>query len=146
MKETKAPDGYITDSSSRIVTVNGNDSATFVFTNTVKPGLKITKIDKHTGERLEGAVVRIAGLSGSDVWEKTTDKNGEIFLSEIDEGVYTVQEITAPKGYQLNGELYHLTASAGKTSELTIENSRKPSLTVKKYDSLTGEFMAGTSF
>ena len=146
VKETKAPDGYIADSSSRIVTVNGNDSATFVFTNTVKPGLKITKIDKHTGERLEGAVIRIAGLSGNDVWEKTTDKNGEILLSEIDEGVYTVQEITAPKGYQLNRELYHLTASAGKTSELTIENSRKPSLTVKKYDSLTGEFMAGTSF
>ena len=146
VKETKAPDGYIADSSSRIVTVNGNDSATFVFTNTVKPGLKITKIDKHTGERLEGAVIRIAGLSGNDVWEKTTDKNGEIFLPEIDEGIYTVQEITAPKGYQLNGELYHLTASAGKTSELTIENSRKPSLTVKKYDSLTGEFMAGTSF
>lgn len=146
VKETKAPDGYIADGSSRIVTVNGNDSATFVFTNTVKPGLKITKIDKHTGERLEGTVVRVTGLSGNGVWEKTTDKNGEILLSEIDEGVYTVQEITAPKGYQLNGELYHMTASAGKTSELTIENSRKPSLTVKKYDSLTGKFMAGTSF
>ncbi len=146
VKETKAPDRYIADNSSRTVEVKGNESATFVFTNTVKPSIRITKIDKHTGEKLEGAVVRIVNLSGNDVWEKTTDKNGEITLSEIDEGVYTVQEITAPEGYQLNGELYHLTASAGKTNELTIENSRKPSLTIKKYDSLTGEFMAGTSF
>ncbi len=146
VKETKAPDGYVADNSSRIVEVKGNESATFVFTNTVKPSIKINKIDKYTGEKLEGAVVRIVNLSGNDVWEKTTDKNGEIILSEIDEGVYTVQEITAPEGYQLNGELYHLTASAGKTNELTIENSRKPSLTIKKYDSLTGEFMAGTSF
>ena len=146
VKETKAPDGYIADNTSRIATVNGNDSATFVFTNTVKPSIKITKIDKHTGEKLEGAVVRIVNLSDNDVWEKTTDKNGEILLSGIDEGIYTVQEITAPEGYQLNGELYHVTAVAGKTNELTIENARTPSLTIKKYDSLTGEFMAGTSF
>lgn len=98
VKETKAPDGYIADNSSRIVEVKGNESATFVFTNTVKPSIKITKIDKHTGEKLEGAVVRIVNLSGNDVWEKTTDKNGEILLSGIDEGIYTVQEITAPRG------------------------------------------------
>lgn len=74
VKETKAPDGYIADSSSRIVTVNGNDSATIVFTNTVKPGIKITKIDKHTGERLEGAVVRITGLSETTFGRKLPTK------------------------------------------------------------------------
>ena len=146
VRETKAPDGYVADDNQRIVDIHGNDYATFVFTNTIKPTLKVSKIDADTGDFLPGAVVRIVNLSGSDVFEKTTDKNGEIFLTGLTEGIYTVQEIKAPEGYLLNSDIHYITAVAGESNELVIENHRKPSLTVKKYDSLTGEFMAGTSF
>ena len=57
-----------------------------------------------------------------------------------------MQEITAPAEYLLDDTLHHVTVVAGENNALVLENDRKPSLTVKKYDSLTGEMMAGTTF
>lgn len=146
VSEIKAPDGYVIDDSTRTISLDGNESATFIFTNTIKPKLKITKVDSVTGERLSCAVIRITNLSGTEIHEKTTDSKGEIVLEGINEGIYTVQEITAPDGYLLNSELFHVDAKAGGSYEITIPNTKKPSLRIKKYDSLNGKAMPGTIF
>ena len=91
-------------------------------------------------------MIRISNLSGSTTVDKTTNANGEIFLEDLEEGLYTVQEITAPKGYLLNDTLHHVEVQAGSNNELVIANTRKPSLTIKKYDSLTGKPMANVRF
>lgn len=144
--EIKAPDGYLIDDAHRIIKVEGNGSATFVFTNTKKPTMKITKVDADTGAYLPGAVVKITNLSGGFSEEKTTDENGRIELSDLEEGIYIVQEISAPGGYLLNDKVHYVKVEAGKNSEVVISNYRKPSLTIKKYDSLIGKPMAGTKF
>jgi len=144
--EVTAPEGYVMNTESRSFEAVADGSTTLVFTNTKKPDIKITKIDSDTGKPLSGAVIRIANASGSQTLDKTTDENGEILLDGINEGIYTVQEITAPEGYLLNSTLYHVDAKAGEENSLVIPNTRKPSLTISKYDSLTGKPLADTKF
>lgn len=144
--ETAAPEGYVADIASRTFEAVAGGSVQLIFTNTRKPSLKVTKIDANTGKALAGAVIRISNLSGSTTVDKTTNADGEIFLEDLEEGLYTVQEITAPKGYLLNDELHHVEVQAGSNNELVIANTKKPSLTIKKYDSLTGKPMANVRF
>lgn len=144
--ETAAPEGYVIDSESRTFEAIAGESVQLIFTNTKKPNLTVKKLDADTLKPLSGAVIRIANLSGSMTVDKTTDSNGEIVLEGIDEGIYTVQEITAPSGYLLNDEIRHIEVKAGTNNSVVIANTRKPSLTIKKYDSLTGKPMADTKF
>lgn len=144
--EISAPEGYVIDTQSRTFEAAADGSVQLVFTNTKNPGLTIYKIDSDTGKGLEGAVIRISNLSGSQTFDKVTEENGKIVLEGLAEGIYAVQEISAPAGYLLNSEIYHVTLEAGGKNELVIQNTRKPSLTIKKYDSLTGKPMADTKF
>lgn len=144
--EVSAPSGYVIDRESRTFEAVADGSVQLVFTNTEKPDLTVYKIESKTGKSLEGAVIRISNLSGSETYDKVTDANGKIVLEDMAEGIYTVQEITAPTGYLLNSQLYHVTLEAGGENEIVIQNTRKPSLTIKKYDSLTGKPMADTKF
>ena len=144
--EEEAPEGYVKDNESRTFEAVVDGNVQLVFTNTRKPDLTIQKIDSVTGKPLADAVIRISNLSGNMTVDKRTDKDGKVTLEAIEEGIYTVQEITAPEGYQLNSMLYHITAEAGKDSEVVIANTPKPSLTIRKYDSLTGKPMADTTF
>lgn len=144
--EVSAPSGYVIDRESRTFEAVADGSVQLVFTNTKNPDLTVYKIDSNTGKGLEGAVIRISNLSGSQTFDKVTDKDGKIVLDGMAEGIYTVQEITAPTGYLLNSELHHVTLEAGGENEIVIQNTRKPSLTIKKYDSLTGKPMADTKF
>lgn len=50
--------GYLMDDSVRIVQVNPDENASFVFTNTRKPSLVIVKYDPNTGKYLAGATFR----------------------------------------------------------------------------------------
>lgn len=144
--ETTAPEGYVIDTASRTFEATAGGSVQLIFTNTRKPTLKVTKIDSNTGKALDGAVIRISNLSGSLAVDKTTNADGAIFLENLEEGIYSVQEITAPKGYLLNDELHHVEVKAGINNELVISNTKKPSLTIKKFDSLTGKPMANIRF
>ena len=85
-------------------------------------------------------------MDSSYVQELVTDKNGEIALDNLTPGVYEVSEIAAPAGYIRSDEVRAFEAEAGSNIQLVFENRKKPSLTIKKYDSLTGEMMAGTTF
>ena len=144
--EIAAPEGYVIDSESRTFEAIAGESVQLIFINTKKPNLTVKKIDADTLKPLSGAVIRIANLSGSMTVDKTTDSNGEIVLDGIDEGIYTVQEITAPSGYLLNDEIRHIEVKAGTNNSVVIVNTKKPSITIIKYDSLTGKPMADTKF
>ena len=144
--EKTAPEGYVLNTESKTFEAVADGSVQLVFTNTKKPDLTVYKIDETTGKALSGAVVRISNLSGSYTVDKTTDNNGRIVLEGLEEGIYTVQEISAPQGYLLNSELHHIELKAGNENSVVIRNNKKPSLTVKKYDSLTNKPIGNTKF
>lgn len=61
VRELEAPDGYLMDDSVRIVKVDPDEKASFVFTNTPKPSLRLIKTSSD-GTRLGGVHFRIARI------------------------------------------------------------------------------------
>lgn len=147
VKEITAPDGYIVDDDIRIIQINGNENAQFVFTNTPKPSLSLLKFDPAAQKYLSGAVFRIAKIEdGSNYLDRITDTNGKIQLDNLDPGIYSVKEVSAPNGYILNEKEYHVELFLGKTSQIVVENLAKPNLLIVKTDAVTGKRIKGVTF
>ena len=78
--------GYIIDEAQRIIQLEANQTARFVFTNSVKPSLYLIKLSSD-GSRLAGVTFRIAKIEdGSRYLDRTTDENGEILISGLEPG------------------------------------------------------------
>lgn len=147
VQEIAAPDGYELHTEVRTFEAKANENVQLVFTNTKKPNMEIRKVDADSGEPLSGAVFRIAKIGdGTRYYDRKTDEEGKILLEGIDSGIYSVQEILPPSGYQLNNTEYHVELFPGETSTLIVKNHVKPSLRIIKYDMQTGKTMAGTTF
>jgi len=147
VEELTAPDGYLIDDAARTIKINGGENAQFVFTDTKKPSLKLVKLDSLTGDRLPGAAFRIARIEdGTRYLDRITDTSGEINISDLLPGVYSVSELSAPEGYIPNGMEYHMELIPGRTAELVLSNDRKPDLKIVKKDADTGETLSGAVF
>ncbi|WP_322203309.1 MSCRAMM family protein [Acutalibacter intestini] len=76
VRELEAPDGYLIDDAVRVVQVNPDENANFVFTNTPKPSLRLIKTSSD-GTRLGGVHFRIARIEdGTHYLDRITDDNG----------------------------------------------------------------------
>ncbi len=147
VRELEAPEGYLMDDSVRIVQINPDENANFVFTNTRKPSLVIIKYDSNTGEYLAGATFRIARIEdGTHYLDRVTGTDGRITLSNLEPGVWSVLELSAPAGYVKNETEFHVELFAGKESQLVVENQAKPDLKIVKTDAVTGEPVEGVTF
>ncbi len=142
----KACEGYIIDQAQRIIQLDPNEDAQFVFTNTIKPSLQIIKTSSD-GSRLKNVHFRIAKIEdGTHYLDRTTNEQGEILIADLEPGVYSVRETATDSSHILDLREYHMELFAGRTSTLTIENQKRPNLTVYKHDADTGEPIADTVF
>ena len=142
----KACEGYIIDQVQRIIQLDPNEDAQFVFTNTIKPSLQIIKTSSD-GSRLKNVHFRIAKIEdGTHYLDRTTNEQGEILIADLEPGVYSVKETATDSSHILDLREYHMELFAGRTSTLTIENQKRPNLTVYKHDADTGEPIANTVF
>ena len=142
----KACEGYIIDQAQRIIQLDPNEDAQFVFTNTIKPSLQIIKTSAD-GSRLKNVHFRIAKIEdGTHYLDRTTNEQGEILIADLEPGVYSVKETATDSSHILDLREYHMELFPGKTSTLTIENQKRPNLTVYKHDADTGEPIANTVF
>lgn len=142
----KACEGYIIDQAQRIIQLDPNEDAQFVFTNTIKPSLQIIKTSSD-GSRLKNVHFRIAKIEdGTHYLDRTTNEQGEILIADLEPGVYSVKETATDSSHILDLREYHMELFAGRTSTLTIENQKRPNLTVYKHDADTGEPIADTVF
>ena len=147
VKEVKAPDGYLVDDGIRTIQLNAGENAQFVFTDTPKPSLTIVKYDPLQNKYLSGAAFRIAKVAdGSHYLDRVTDAQGRITITDLEPGVYSVQETAAPAGYILNPTEYHVELFSGKDAELVVVNEARPSLIIKKYDQQSNRPLADTTF
>lgn len=142
----KACEGYIIDQAQRVIQLDPNEDAQFVFTNTIKPSLQIIKTSAD-GSRLKNVHFRIAKIEdGTHYLDRTTNEQGEILIADLEPGVYSVRETATDSSHILDLREYHMELFAGRTSTLTIENQKRPNLTVYKHDADTGEPIADTVF
>ena len=115
--------------------------------NTKKPGLLIQKIDAETRKPLKDAVFKLTKANGDVVKEDIiTGEDGTAFIEGLEAGDYIVTEITAPGGYILDETPHPVSLEKGKTYTLTLENTQKPGLLIKKIDSQTKKPLQGAVF
>ena len=138
--------GYVVDDAQRIIHLRANDTAEFVFTNTKKPGLRLIKTSAD-GKPLDGVTFRIARIEdGSRYLDRTTANGGEIFVEDLEPGMYSVQEIATLPDYILDKTEHHVELFPGKTSEIRLKNDKRPWLIISKTDKDTGAPVPGVTF
>ena len=145
--ELSAPAGYLIDEASRTVRISAGEDAEFVFTDTERPVLVIRKQDAADASPLPGATFRIARIEdGSHYLDRITDTTGEISISDLEPGVYSVSELSAPEGYIPLTQEYRVELLPGQQSTLVLSNDRKPDLKIIKRDADTGLPLSGATF
>ena len=138
--------GYLIDEAQRIIQMEANQTARFVFTNSVKPSLNLIKLSSD-GSRLAGVTFRIAKIEdGTHYLDRTTDENGEILISGLEPVVYSVKELDTTSDHIIDPVERHVELFPGKTSTIILENDIRPNLTVVKRDADTGEPVPDTVF
>ncbi len=147
VEEIEAPDGYAIDPDShKDIALEWGKTKTLVFSDTRKPALEIIKVDAKTKEPLANAKFKITKTEDDTVSEYMTDENGKITIQDLPEGIYTVEEITAPDGYILDTQHKEIELSAGDSKQIVYENTRKPDLIITKTNALTEKPVPNTTF
>lgn len=136
-RETKAPDGYVLDTTVHQITIgtgteNADVAETVTVTNEKAIGdIVIKKVDDSTvAVPLDGVVFRLLNENGTDyqkngaAYEVTSDENGYARFKDIPFGKYLVKEVTGKTGYQVSATNAAITVDIVGDNNLTIINKR----------------------
>ena len=146
VQEMTAPTGYVLNDMEYHVELFPGRESELVVTNEKKPDLKIIKTDAVTGNPIAGATFTVRKMDSSTLLTETTDANGEIFLSEMDPGVYEITEQSVPDAFLLDPIPQKITLTPNKLGVVQFQDYQKPTLTIKKIDSATGKSVEGAKF
>ena len=146
VREESVPEPYIVSNTEQTVALRPGQTSEVTFVDYEKPGLEIIKKNIANGEPLEGVTYRIEQIDGSYSTTATTDSHGRIFLDSIPVGTYKVTEINVPSHVILCPIPQEVALKAGETSTVTFFNALKPSLEIRKVDSVTGDPVKGAKF
>ncbi len=126
--------GYVIDDAQRIIQLDGNEQAQFVFTNSKLPSLHLYK-ESSDGTPLAGVSYRLSKIEdGSFYLDRTTSTTGEIVWEGLEPGVYSLKEISTLQNHILDSKEYHIQLFPGKTSTKVLVNHKRPNLTIYKFD------------
>lgn len=136
-RETKAPDGYVLDTTVRKITIGtGTENADVTETVTVSDekaigDIVIKKVDDSTvAVPLDGVTFRLLQedstpyLKAGAAYEVTSDENGYARFKDIPFGKYLVEEVTGKTGYQVSATNAAITVDIVGDNNLTIINKR----------------------
>ena len=146
VREESVPEPYIVSNTEQTVALRPGQTSEVTFVDYEKPGLEVIKKNIANGEPLEGVTYRIEQIDGSFSTTATTDSHGRIFLDSIPVGTYRVTEINVPSHVILCPIPQEVSLKAGETSTVTFFNALKPTLEIRKVDSVTGDPVKGAKF
>ena len=146
VREESVPEPYIVSNTEQTVALRPGQTSEVTFVDYEKPGLEVIKKNIANGEPLEGVTYRIEQIDGSFSTTATTDSHGRIFLDSIPVGTYRVTEINVPSHVILCPIPQEVALKAGETSTVTFFNALKPTLEIRKVDSVTGDPIKGAKF
>ena len=146
VREGSVPEPYILSNTEQTVALRPGQTSEVTFVDYEKPGLEIIKKNIANGEPIEGVTYRIEQIDGSFSTSATTDNHGRIFFASIPVGSYKVTEINVPSHVILSPIPQEVALKAGETSTVTFFNAIKPSLEIRKLDSVTGDPVKGAKF
>ena len=146
VREESVPEPYIVTNTEQTVALRPGKTSEVTFVDYEKPGLEIVKKNIANGEPIEGVTYRIEQIDGSFSTSATTDNHGRIFLDSVPVGTFKVTEINVPNHVILCPIPQEVALKPGETSTVTFFNALKPSLEIRKVDSVTGDPIKGAKF
>lgn len=147
IKETKAPEGYLLDTTEHQVFVEDFKVTLVELTNYEESTFVVNKVDAQSKVPLAGAKFGIYSMSGTLQGDPfVTDASGKAFLSNLNPGWYILRELEAPRGYVRNTEEYRIEIIDGQPASLTVPNVPESGITVHKVDAVTRDPLAGADF
>ena len=146
VREESVPEPYIVSNTEQTVALRPGKTSEVTFVDYEKPGLEILKKNIATGEPIEGVTYLIEQIDGSYSTSATTDNHGRIFLDSVPVGTFKVTEINVPNHVILCPIPQEVALKPGETSTVTFFNALKPSLEIRKLDSVTGDPVKGAKF
>ena len=144
-KEYHTLAGYVLNKEPITIEHTTDGNVDLVVDNTVQKKFEVVKIDSQTKEPLAGVQFKIwrdSVLLG----DYTTDENGKITIEKAPAGTYKVQEVATLKEYILNDKPLEIEHTTDKDTSVTVENTKKPGLLIKKVDAQTSKPLADASF
>ena len=146
VREESVPEPYVVSHTEQTVALRPGKISEVTFADYEKPGLEIIKKNIANGEPIEGVTFRIEQIDGSFSTSATTDNHGRIFLDFVPVGTFKVTEKNVPSHVILNPIPQEVALKPGETSTVTFFNALKPSLEIRKVDSVTGDPVKGAKF
>ena len=146
VREESVPEPYVMSHTEQTVALRPGKTSEVTFVNYEKPGLEIIKKNIANGEPIEGVTYRIEQIDGSFSTSATTDNHGRIFLDSVPVGTFKVTEKNVPSHVILCPIPQEVALKPGETSTVTFFNALKPSLEIRKVDSVTGDPVKGAKF
>lgn len=112
---------------------NAEDTAKLIINKKVSVNVPVNKTDFNTKSSLKGAVIEAKNSSGK-VIDRWTSNGSTHVIKNLNPGTYTVGEVSAPNGYNLNKNKItfvidndgNIKVSGQKVSSITITNVKSP--------------------
>ena len=146
LKEISTVRDHILDLREYHVALFAGKTSTKVLQNQRRPNLTVYKHDADTGEPIANTVFEVRAADGHSVDQIKTDSEGKAELRNLLPGVYEIIEKSVPSPYLLDAPSQLATLYPNRDHTVYFENHQKPSLTVKKVDSVTGDPLQGAKF
>ena len=127
IQETEAPTGYILSDHVTSFTVDDvNRTFTITIENTAKKSVvNIVKVDQETNQPLAGAELVVRNSAGAEVARFVSTTQAYV-LTDLANGTYTVEEVTAPAGYMKSNEKITFTIDDDHLShQVTFINAKE---------------------
>ena len=146
VQETATLPNHILDKTEYHVELSPGKVSELRLSNDKKPGFRLIKTSAD-GTPLDGVTFRISKIEdGSRYIDRTTKNGGEIFVEDLEPGMYSVVETATLPDHIMDKTEYHVELFPNKTSELRVKNDKRPNLIIWKRDADTGEVVPNTVF
>ena len=131
IKETSVPTGYTLRTDTETVAITKNTTKEFKFANPAPEKttgkLKIIKTYADgTKWAIKGIKFEVISSTGQTVASLETDANGEATTGELEEGTYTIKEVSVPAGYTIRTSTDTVTVKRDTTVEHRFANPTSP--------------------
>lgn len=137
--------GYVLNKEPITIEHTTDGNVDLIVDNTVQKKFEVIKVDSQTKQPLAGVQFKI-WRDGVLLGDYTTDENGKIVIEKAPAGTYKVQETATLKEYILNDKPYEIEHTTDKATSITIENTKKPGLSITKIDAETKKPLPGAVF
>ena len=152
-KEISAPDGYEVNSTPQSTYLQAGGSGSITITDN-KQKLAMLQIEKlgDDGNHLQGARFKvIKEPEGKEVADITTYPNGSVYIEKLQAGRYTIKEIEAPQGYDIDRTPKEVSfyVNPGDTTnfkKVTVTNHKKTGELEVIKKGADGKFLQGAEF